>query len=139
MHLQTLASAERINMFPDIYGGSWKIDVLVTSNGVCFLLALAALKCLGWNRMRPAYKAARPLPKHHSQLQSVRLLSAATLPHVTDPRPCGCSGALAVKFRFQRGCCEWRRTGDSEAFVAGAIRPRRRSRALVFHIVSPSH
>lgn len=32
MRLQTLASAGRVNIFPDIYGGSWKMDVLVTSN-----------------------------------------------------------------------------------------------------------
>lgn len=44
MHLQTLASAGRVNMFPDIYGGSWKNDVLVTSNGFCFLL-----RSLHWN------------------------------------------------------------------------------------------
>lgn len=76
LHLQTLASAGRINMFPDIYGAQ------LENNLKCFLFpfALSALKCLGRNGVCPAYKTVCPIPKHQSQLQNVCLLQPQHYP-----------------------------------------------------------
>lgn len=80
-------------------------------NFKCFLFpfVLAALKCLGWNRMCPAYKTVCPIPKHHSQLQNARLLSAASLPNVADPQRCvcwSCSFSGGSPLTFSQFLCE---------------------------------